>query len=559
MNNIKKYLEILAFAGMAIFMCLMFLELNFSDIKSINWKEEPFELTINDEYYGKFEISKKQLPSVKQGDEVILMKKLNKKDYEGKNLVFRTYGSAVEVYVSDKYLYSYGERLYKEGKMLGRGYHIVKINSIEGFNPYLEIKIKPAEKMEYDWIDFLRFSSSDTIWRDLIKDNLFALMLSFFVFFAGIGGYIASIIAYLKHKADSYYQIYAFATAFFLGLWIICTFSFLQFMTNNYESTSVLEYASAYIAVFTYLSTIEIIKKNTKYEQLIRAMRFIYLAYLSGIFVFHITGIIWISQTISFFRVMIVIMMSAIAFIFLADYQKQDKYERILSICNGIAIFLLVIRVILINLDFKDMVTAGKYMQISNMTTMLAVCMVVAAPIFTYIFKALEIEKYEKQIAIFKEIAHKDQLTGLDNRYGGIAYVLQIVKNHIPYSLIMFDLNNLKEVNDTYGHEAGDKLIRRFADFLKQTFAGDEYMNVRHGGDEFVTIARMEDKALLQQKVDELRKLVEQSNLEDKRLWKMGFAYGIASSADAQNEEYEKILAIADEKMYQNKSKAEGR
>ena len=137
--------------------------------------------------------------------------------------------------------------------------------------------------------------------------------------------------------------------------------------------------------------------------------------------------------------------------------------------------------------------------------------------------------------------------------------MLQIVKNHIPYSLIMFDLNNLKEVNDTYGHEAGDKLIRRFADFLKQTFAGDEYMNVRHGGDEFVTIARMEDKALLQQKVDELRKLVEQSNLEDKRLWKMGFAYGIASSEDAQNEEYEKILAIADEKMYQNKSKAEGR
>ena len=49
MKSIKKYLEILAFAGMAIFMCLMFLELNFSDIKSINWKEEPFELTINDE------------------------------------------------------------------------------------------------------------------------------------------------------------------------------------------------------------------------------------------------------------------------------------------------------------------------------------------------------------------------------------------------------------------------------------------------------------------------------------------------------------------------------
>ena len=68
MNNIKKYLEILAFAGMAIFMCLMFLELNFSDIKSINWKEEPFELTINDEYYGKIDISKKQLHNVKQGD-----------------------------------------------------------------------------------------------------------------------------------------------------------------------------------------------------------------------------------------------------------------------------------------------------------------------------------------------------------------------------------------------------------------------------------------------------------------------------------------------------------
>ncbi len=558
MQSVKKYLEIIAFACVAIFMCFMFLELISNEAQQGKWIEESFELRINDEEYGKFNISTSSLPPVKKGDEIVFSKKLSKADFEDKNLVFRTYGSAVEVYVSDKYLYSYGERLYQEGEMLGRGYHIVRIRGIEGYNPYLEIKLLPAENMSYAWIDFLKFSDSNTIWRDLIKENLFSLMISFFMFLIGMIGYITSLIAYARQKTENYYQMYAFASAFFIGLWNICTFSFLQFMTDNYESASLLEYLSVYIAGFTYLATIEIIKKNSKYAKILKWMKYTYLVFICSSFILHILDVVWISQTITLYRACIGSMLIAIAVIFLINYKEQDRYEKILSICNAVAIALATMQMVLLNLDVTMISVGGRNLQASNAFTTVAICIVVAAPILSYTLKVMEIDNYEKQISIYKNIAYKDQMTGLDNRYGGIAFALEIRKSNTPYSIIMFDLNNLKTVNDTHGHDAGDTLIKDFASCLQRTFIGENYINVRHGGDEFITIAKVADIEFLQDKVKELQKRINDENAEGYNDWNISFAYGVAGSFETQNGKYEDVLSIADERMYENKTKLGG-
>ncbi|MEN8254070.1 MAG: GGDEF domain-containing protein [Verrucomicrobiota bacterium] len=89
------------------------------------------------------------------------------------------------------------------------------------------------------------------------------------------------------------------------------------------------------------------------------------------------------------------------------------------------------------------------------------------------------------------EQATRDWLTGLHNR----RYFEETLTDHIEaanryereLSLVLFDIDNFKQINDTHGHEAGDDVLRQFANILKTT-ARKADIACRFGGDEFAVI-----------------------------------------------------------------------
>lgn len=85
--------------------------------------------------------------------------------------------------------------------------------------------------------------------------------------------------------------------------------------------------------------------------------------------------------------------------------------------------------------------------------------------------------------------AHHDFMTGLLNRRGLNTAIEQLRKDHTPIALCMFDLDNLKKVNDAYGHGVGDLMISAFCDLLKRCTRSDDYV-CRYGGDEFVVVLK---------------------------------------------------------------------
>lgn len=110
----------------------------------------------------------------------------------------------------------------------------------------------------------------------------------------------------------------------------------------------------------------------------------------------------------------------------------------------------------------------------------------------------LPVRKYFVKSKIQKEsdiqsryLAHHDMLTGLLNRNGFQEIVPQVFEKcraeGRSFDIILFDLDNLKEVNDFHSHQAGDNLLRAFSKELKQTLASDTYLS-RIGGDEFAVI-----------------------------------------------------------------------
>ncbi len=145
-----------------------------------------------------------------------------------------------------------------------------------------------------------------------------------------------------------------------------------------------------------------------------------------------------------------------------------------------------------------------------------------------------------------------DVMTGVYNR----AYfeeMLQRLENQRkePISVIMADLNDLKQTNDTLGHQAGDNLIRRAAEVLKANF-NEECHVARIGGDEFVVIMPDTDAQAAEESMARMQELIQLNN-NYYREPELSISVGAATSQAGLS--LEKVVNRADDAMYQKKSK----
>lgn len=119
-----------------------------------------------------------------------------------------------------------------------------------------------------------------------------------------------------------------------------------------------------------------------------------------------------------------------------------------------------------------------------------------------------------------------------------------------PISCIFIDLNGLKEVNDLYGHDAGDELLRRMGNVLNQLIQNTQYTASRIGGDEFVVLLPNADEPSLQNCLDSLHELMYIDNQYNSTI-PISLSLGHASST--LGERIEDTLKRADAAMYLQK------
>lgn len=103
---------------------------------------------------------------------------------------------------------------------------------------------------------------------------------------------------------------------------------------------------------------------------------------------------------------------------------------------------------------------------------------------------ASETARIQYQVNALEQRANSDPLTGLPN-YGAFQRALVEANEHRPYregiALLFIDLDNFKKLNDSFGHRAGDEILRAVAERLKRTAGGGDFVS-RVGGDEFVVV-----------------------------------------------------------------------
>lgn len=156
----------------------------------------------------------------------------------------------------------------------------------------------------------------------------------------------------------------------------------------------------------------------------------------------------------------------------------------------------------------------------------------------------------KKYIGDINAMAYKDALTGIKNKTAYLQMVNQLKEDvHANYAIAVFDVNGLKKINDSLGHEAGDKLIYSAARCVCNYFTHSPVFRI--GGDEFVSIINGADLNNCDIILQEMQKeMLERSKTNDPQ--NVIIASGLATiGTDA--EDFDSLFKIADDRMYQNK------
>lgn len=173
-----------------------------------------------------------------------------------------------------------------------------------------------------------------------------------------------------------------------------------------------------------------------------------------------------------------------------------------------------------------------------------------------YLFYQLLKEKTQKEVLIQKEeILYRDSLTGIYNRNYYNDKIRPII-NYMafPQAILVFDLNNLKEINDTYGHAVGDLVLEAFGKAIRERSEGQ--IGVRLGGDEFVVFLFGSNAITAEGQAEEICREGEAAAnaLSDIDTLKFGCAKGISIRHDTETS-LDELFRQADKKMYEDKNR----
>lgn len=167
----------------------------------------------------------------------------------------------------------------------------------------------------------------------------------------------------------------------------------------------------------------------------------------------------------------------------------------------------------------------------------------------------------ERADRVSYELATTDPLTGVYNRrtFKDLAEpnLSRSRRAHLPVSLLMLDLDHFKRTNDTFGHLAGDDVLKAFAELVRRCLRKEDLL-ARYGGEEFVVLLPGTSQFAASALAERIREQTAANPLDAAgHRVRVTVSVGVASEAGDTLPSLESMLARADEALY--KAKAEGR
>ena len=157
------------------------------------------------------------------------------------------------------------------------------------------------------------------------------------------------------------------------------------------------------------------------------------------------------------------------------------------------------------------------------------------------------------------EISKRDELTGIYNRRGFIQAVENVIHSEAARNkkaiVVYADMNNLKIVNDSFGHEEGDFALRLVAEMLKESFRNSDIIG-RFGGDEFAAFAIVDQVNFIEKLHERIQMITEKENAKTDKPYFVSMSVGVCEFVCGADVSLTDVLDTADGDLYiQKKNK----
>ena len=160
-----------------------------------------------------------------------------------------------------------------------------------------------------------------------------------------------------------------------------------------------------------------------------------------------------------------------------------------------------------------------------------------------------------------QDLAAMDPLTGIYNRRFGMGRLRdefqKASRGQLPLAVVMLDLDHFKQINDTYGHLMGDRVLVEATQVLRGALREEDIL-IRYGGEEFLIVLPSADLNIGASTADRIRRLIEDMTItDDNYKLKLTASMGVSAIPRAFTENELQLIKAADDALYQ--AKAAGR
>lgn len=477
-------------------------------------------------------------------------RKVNSTDVSGKSLCFRSKNITFNICLNDKIIYKFNPTIPNYcGKSYGICFHCVSIPDFDG-EETLTIEADPIYNDSACFFDSMYLGNGG----EYIKTELVSYMPRFIISVLII---IIGFVTLFVGKTIGSYNINTTAAislgffSVFRGVWTSTETMIIQLITGKPAAVHLLNYyALIFISVPLIIAVSEIVesKKN----------KCIYISCIMSVInlilniVLNLLGIRDYHQMLNLTH--FVIFATAIMSIYIiieSIIKKRADKKTYFVLGSGFLIVIIGTIADLIRYHFSRNAEfdSGFFARFAILIFMI----VLSDNCMSNIVKMIELGK---KAEIIKKLAYTDVLTDMPNRMAFVEDEKEYIchKNNLGVAVIQFDINNLKKVNDIYGHEAGDKHIIACAQVIKMSF-GLNGKCYRMGGDEFIAVLYNENiQDVVKKAEEEMKLLIDEYNSSCAYSIPLEIAYGI-SFYDNVKKTLQEMEREADRMMYERKSK----
>ena len=462
---------------------------------------------------------------------------LDEKDDSNSCMEFFTTNQDVWVFVDQELVYSVTAADSVFGRTTGAAWNFVELPL--GSRQVI-VRLQPnLPQADVQPIHFYQ-GNAFLMYRDLIRGSILEVIVSIIDILVGMLLIVYWIVVRRKLKIGLdilYFGI--FATV--LGCWSFNETEAATVLFLNRLACSWLAYVSLMLLVPPFIL---FVREFLEVDDKVWANVFCIASYLDMLFciVFHITGLFAFQQTVIATHILMGSMLFYVVMALVKRAKQSGMDRKVRMTIAGITVLTISYAIDLI----------AYYVGLQKTDVVGRFGLLIFIVMLGYETAAESLSKVDegRKAEIYRELALKDMLTGLYNRNAYDEWSSTHSRMH-GVMLVMFDLNNLKECNDTMGHAMGDYYIKSAAEIIKKVY-GEDGTCYRIGGDEFCAVISNAKQLVMDDKLNMLLRLEEVFNRNSQTL-KMSIAQGYAIFDEKMDKNIEDTRKRADEMMYRDK------